>query len=69
MFVRKLLPKSSSAAERTRRPLGICPHVRFDIQQIHYQLQDPLVVGLATQVVVHTCVSTFNKVIISYRTH
>ena len=35
----------------------------------HYQLQEALDVDLATKARVHTCVSTCNKVIISYRTH
>ena len=37
--------------------------------QSHHQLQDALDVGLATQASVHTCVSTYNKVIISCRMH
>ena len=39
------------------------------IFQSHNQLQDALDVDLETQTHVHTCVSTYNKVMISCRTH
>ena len=66
------ITKSSSAAACTRRRLSntsTSPHVHFDIWQSHHQLQYALDVSLATQALLHTCVSTYNKVIISCRSH
>ena len=42
-------------------------HLSFT--QSHHQLQDTLDVDLVTQAHVHTCLSTYSKVIISCRTH
>ena len=43
--------------------------LHLNTTQSHHQLQDTLYVDLVTQAHVHTCLSTYSKVIISCRTH
>ena len=43
--------------------------LHLNTTQSHHQLQDTLDVDLVTQAHVHTCFSTYSKVIISCRTH
>ena len=42
---------------------SVANYVLNSLWQSHYQLQDALDVGLATQALLHTCISRYNKVI------